>query len=306
MQGWMCSKSNSYVYTSFQPIPLCSALSLTCVLCGTILQDSAEQFRSPCNPVSCSVLCAVSPSVHSVTLSSPFHPPEITEMKPLAVLPHVFAVVRFMSFLKPRHWCRFLGLGIERGMGDVLITPPSLTSNSLFLTPMTSALPVLLGSLVYWLPLSYWCLHVGVSLFSILSSKTILSTGSFLNVYLYADCSLSAPPSLTWLLDSRLFNPTAYLKSRAFQILSMLVSNILLSSLPLSQERALSLCRDFQSYFLFQECPSLLYLHGYFLLILRQNFPNYTKFLPPSHTGILSLGSLLSIFIELFKFEIIY
>ena len=232
MQGWMWSKSNSYF---FLPIPLCSALSLTCVLCGTILQDSAGQVGSPCNPVSCSVLCTVSPSVHSVTLSSPFHPPEITEMKPLAVLPRVFAVVRFMSFLKPRHWYRFLGLGIERGVGDMLITPASLTSNSLLLTPMTSAFPVLLGSLFYWLPLPYWWLHVGVSLFSILSSETILSAGSFLNVYLYADGSLSAPPSLTWLLDSRLFNPTAYLKSWAFQILPMLVSNIPLSSLPLSQ-----------------------------------------------------------------------
>ena len=100
--------------------------------------------------------------------------------------------------------------------------------------------------------------------------------------------------------------PTAYLKLRAFQILPRLVSNIPLSSLPPSRWRALSLCRDFHSCFLFQEGCSLLYLHGYFLLILRQNFPNYTKFLPPPCTGILSLGSLLSIFIELFKLEIIY
>lgn len=150
-----------------------------------------------------SALCL--PQSHSGTLPSPLHPPEITEMKPLTVLPCVFAVVRFMSFLKPCHYYRFLGLGTERWVEDVLITPPSLTSNSLLRTPMTSALPVLLGSLFYWFPLPYWWFPVGVSLFSILSLETILSTGSFKNVYLYADCSLSAPPSLTWLLNSRLF-----------------------------------------------------------------------------------------------------
>lgn len=213
----MLSKSNSDVYTSFQPIPLCSALSLTSVLCGTVLQDPAGQVGSPCNPVSCSVLCAVSSSVtlrHS-SISSPSsgdHWKEATDGSS-----HVFAVVRFMSFLKPCHYYRFLGLGIERRVEDVLITPPSLTSNSLLLTPMTSVIPVLLGSLFYWFPLPYWWFPVGVSLFSILSLETILSTGSFKNVYLYADCSLSAPPSLTWLLDSRLFIQLPIWNLRYFQ-----------------------------------------------------------------------------------------